>query len=145
MFNRWPVIEEENWEDEKSDGGKNLFGSDSERTSSDQPFTGDYCFVIGDDSTTDDELMFLENPSQQKSLTLPANQTPPSGQHKRSLSESKTFEMVKGHKQRYQDKLDMKLAMEVTAVHRQRNNSTTESTTSGVSSCESVLGKSVIK
>lgn len=57
---RWPVIEEENWEDEKSDG-KHLLGSDSERTSSDQPYTGDYCFVIGDDSATDDELMFAEN------------------------------------------------------------------------------------
>lgn len=81
--------------------------------------------------------------SYQKSLTLPANQTPPSGQHKRSLSESKTFEMIKSQKQRYQDKLDMKMAIEV--AQRQRNNSTTESTTSGVSSCESVLGKSVIK
>lgn len=88
---------------------------------------------------------FILATSCQKSLTLPANQTPPSGQHKRSLSESKTFEMVKSQKQRYQDKLDMKLALEV-AHHRQRNNSTTESTTSGVSSCESVLGgKSVIK
>lgn len=142
-----------------------MFGSDSERTSSDQqPFTtGDYCFVIGDESVTDDEMMFAENSgdyytlffplhifisvclgSYQKSLTLPANQTPPCGQHKRSLSESKTFEMVKSHKQRYhQDKLDMKMALEL--AQRQRNNSTTESTTSGVSSCDSVLGKSVIK
>lgn len=59
--NRWPVIEEEKWENEKSDG-KIVFGSDSERTSSDQP--GDYCFVIGDDSATDDEMMFVENSSE---------------------------------------------------------------------------------
>lgn len=63
MWNRWPVIEEEKWADEKNDG-KIVFGSDSERTSSDQPYTGDYCFVVGDDSTTDDELMFLENPGE---------------------------------------------------------------------------------
>lgn len=54
------MIEEENWEDERNDG-KHLFGSDSERTSSDQPLTGDYGFVIGDDSATDDEMMFVEN------------------------------------------------------------------------------------
>lgn len=83
----------------------------------------------------------LLGPSYQKSLTLPANQTPPSGHHKRSLSESKTFEMIKCYKQRYQDKLDMKIEI----AQRQRNNSTTESTTSGVSSCESVMGKSIIK
>lgn len=50
-----------------------MFGSDSERTSSDQPFTGDYCFVIGDDSATDDEMMFVENSGELSStakLTL---------------------------------------------------------------------------
>lgn len=54
---RWPVIEEENWEVE----GRQHVGSDSERTSSDQPFGGDYGFMIGEDSATDDELMFVEN------------------------------------------------------------------------------------
>lgn len=85
----------------------------------------------------------LGSPGQQKSLTLPANQTPSAVQHKRSLSESKTFEILRTHEQRYRDRVDLKLNMEISQRHR--NNSTTESTTSGVSSCESVLGKSVIK
>lgn len=61
LCRRWPIIEEENWEEEKFENRNLHLGSDSERTSSDQPFTTDYCFVLGDDSATDDELMFVEN------------------------------------------------------------------------------------
>lgn len=60
---KWPIIEEENWEDERLDDQPRSthIGSDSERTSSDHPFIGDCSFVIADDSTTDDELMYIEN------------------------------------------------------------------------------------
>lgn len=60
---RWPIIEEENWEDEKSEDALHnaQIGSDSERTSTDQPYVGDFAFMIVDDSATDDELMYIES------------------------------------------------------------------------------------
>jgi len=73
-----------------------------------------------------------------KSSTLPNNQSSSSIQHKRSLSESKTFELIKGH--------ELKNERLITDIpHRYRDNSVTESITSGVSSCESVIGKCLPK
>lgn len=60
VLQRWPVIEEENWEEEKAESKNFHFESDSERTSSDQPYIGDFCFVIGDDNVTEDELILAE-------------------------------------------------------------------------------------
>uniref|UniRef100_A0A1Y1M3X9 Rapamycin-insensitive companion of mTOR n=1 Tax=Photinus pyralis TaxID=7054 RepID=A0A1Y1M3X9_PHOPY len=95
--NRWPVIEEENWQEEVQD--EQLFnlplGSDSEHTSSDNAFMGEYSVNLPDaDSTTTDEDFLM--PVDRVGSDVP---------------------------------------------HRYRDNSITESTTSGVSSCESVLGK----
>lgn len=59
--------------------------------------------------------------------------------HKRSLSESKTFDVLKVQDRKSQDKVEFKLGSD--GPHRYRDNSITESTTSGVSSCESVLGR----
>lgn len=62
---RWPIIEEENWEEGKMEDGLHglQIGSDSERTSSDQPFVGDFGFMIAEDSATDDELIYIESGS----------------------------------------------------------------------------------
>lgn len=69
----------------------------------------------------------------QKSLTLPTGQNPTSAHHHRSLSESKTFDILKNYDQRH------RLSSEIPLRHR--DNSITESTTSGVSSCDSIAGK----
>ncbi|KAK5644405.1 hypothetical protein RI129_005705 [Pyrocoelia pectoralis] len=160
--NRWPVIEEENWQEEVTD--EQLFnlplGSDSEHTSSDNAFMGDYNINIPDaDSTTTDEEFFIPSDRgklgrsfyrrniftvfgfnhHQKSSTLPSNQNPSTIQHKRSLSESKTFDALKILDRKANDKVEFKVGSDI--PHRYRDNSITESTTSGVSSCESVLGK----
>ncbi|XP_066151016.1 rapamycin-insensitive companion of mTOR [Euwallacea fornicatus] len=67
-----------------------------------------------------------------KQLTLPASGTPPEVFHKRSLSESKTFDTSNGFD------LEQKYAAYEGVMVRQRNSSVTESTTSGVSSCDSL-------
>lgn len=85
-------------------------------------------------NTKDDSLQLN---FQQKSSTLPANQQGSSVNHKRSLSESKTFEMLK------RDQESLRFISEL--PRRKRDNSYTESTTSGVSSCDSVPGRHVFK
>lgn len=73
-----------------------------------------------------------------KSSTLPNNQSSSLIQHKRSLSESKTYELIGTHEHRSKDRLTTDIP------HRHRENSGTEST-SGVGSSESVVGKSLRK
>lgn len=70
-----------------------------------------------------------------KQWTLPASRTPPEVVHIRSLSESKTFDTSNGFdsEQRYGPYENVNM--------RQRNSSMTESTTSGVSSCDSLQNR----
>ncbi|KAF5269709.1 hypothetical protein FQA39_LY08632 [Lamprigera yunnana] len=146
--NHWPIIEEEDWQEESND--EQIYNvhlsSDSEHTSSDHAFVGDFSINIPDaDSTTTDEdsTIPIDNTFgltyHQKSSTLPSNQNTSSIQHKRSLSESKTFDVFKILDKKQTVGVEFRLGTD--APHRYRDNSTTESTTSGVSSCESVLGK----
>lgn len=100
-----------------------------------------------DSSTTDDEIIFPGGsssqsllPPYQKSLTLPNNQNNSSGYHKRSLSESKTFEIIRGSDNRGRD-----FRFTADIAQRHRDNSVTESTTSGVSSCDSITGRNTLK
>ncbi|KAK4875147.1 hypothetical protein RN001_011569 [Aquatica leii] len=146
--NHWPIIEEENWqEDNNEEQTYNVpLGSDSEHTSSDHAFVGDFSLNIPDaESTTTDEDFSIPMDHafgltyQQKSSTLPNNQNNSSIQHKRSLSESKTFDAFKVLDRKINDRVEFRVGVDV--PHRYRDNSITESTTSGVSSCESVLGK----
>lgn len=147
---KWPIIEEENWPEkiEKQDeltADKPLNVEDSDRTSSDQVTAGDFYVADADSSTTDDDILLGGGDllpysmvlNQQKSLTLPYNQQTSSAHHKRSLSESKTFEIVRGP--------DVRNKITIELGQRHRDNSVTESTTSGVSSCESAAGKNVLK
>lgn len=61
--NRWPIIEEENWQDELTE--EQLYtaplGSDSEHTSSDHAFIGDFFVNIpdADSSTTDEDFPYV--------------------------------------------------------------------------------------
>ncbi|GJQ71662.1 rictor [Trypoxylus dichotomus] len=136
---RWPIIEEENWEEEGmlEHTLNPTISSDSER-SSDRFFV---CIDETDSSvTTEDDILFMGDPEflhdHKKSSTLPNNQSSSLVQHKRSLSESKTYELIGGHEHRSKDKLTADIP------HRYRENSGTEST-SGVGSSESVIGKSL--
>ncbi|XP_030749931.1 rapamycin-insensitive companion of mTOR [Sitophilus oryzae] len=69
-----------------------------------------------------------------KQWTLPANRTPPEVFHKRSMSESKTFDTSNGIE-------DHRYGPYEHVIGRQRNSSMTESTTSGVSSCDSLQNR----
>lgn len=71
-----------------------------------------------------------------KSRTLPEHASLRNFRHKRSLSESKTADDMVGliHATPHQQQL-----------HRTRFNSGTDSNTSGVSSCESVLGRNIYR
>ncbi|KAJ8979985.1 hypothetical protein NQ317_016648 [Molorchus minor] len=64
--------------------------------------------------------------------TLPSNKRPPITFHKRSYSESKSFEVNNGLEQEIRPGVTM-----LTSFGRQRNSSMTESSTSGVSSSDS--------
>ncbi|XP_076265709.1 rapamycin-insensitive companion of Tor isoform X2 [Rhynchophorus ferrugineus] len=74
----------------------------------------------------------LPNMRKLRQRTLPASRTPTEVFHVRSLSESKTFDTSNGLD-------DNRIPYEVPV--RQRNTSMTESTTSGVSSCDSLPNK----
>ncbi|CAG9817290.1 unnamed protein product [Phaedon cochleariae] len=67
--------------------------------------------------------------------TLPTNKRPPIVFHTRSLSESKTFDVKNGFDE------DHSSSLVPFAYGRHRNSSMTESTTSGVSSCDSLPNK----
>ncbi|KRT81894.1 hypothetical protein AMK59_5583, partial [Oryctes borbonicus] len=117
---RWPIIEEENWEEEGilEHTLNPTISSDSER-SSDRFFV---CIDETDSSvTTEDDILFMGDPEflpdHKKSSTLPNNQSSSQGCHKRSLSESKTYELIGGHEHRSKDKLTADLP------HRHRENS----------------------
>lgn len=150
---RWPIIEEENWSEkiEKRDESivieKPIFTEDSDRTSSDQITTGEIYLPDAESSTTDDDMLmggeFLPHNvlyGNQKSLTLPYNVQNSGIYHKRSMSESKTFEIIRMPETRGKD---VRITIELSQRHR--DNSVTESTTSGVSSCDSAVGKNVLK
>ncbi|KAI4461162.1 cytosolic regulator pianissimo [Holotrichia oblita] len=136
---RWPIIEEENWEDENilEHTLNPTISSDSEK-SSDRFIV--YIEETDSSITTEDDLLFMGDPEflhdHKKSSTLPNNQSSSLIQHKRSLSESKTYELIGTHEHRSKDKLTTDIP------HRHRENSGTEST-SGVGSSESVVGKSI--
>ncbi|XP_050303046.1 rapamycin-insensitive companion of mTOR [Anthonomus grandis grandis] len=66
-----------------------------------------------------------------KQWTLPVTRTPPDFSHHRSLSESKTFDSATSNG-------FGEVGPYALAIGRQRNSSMTESTTSGVSSCDSL-------
>ncbi|KAK9696755.1 Rapamycin-insensitive companion of mTOR, middle domain [Popillia japonica] len=136
---RWPIIEEENWEDESilEHTLNPTISSDSEK-SSDRFIV--YIEETDSSITTEDDLLFMGDPEflhdHKKSSTLPNNQSSSLIQHKRSLSESKTYELIGTHEHRSKDRLTTDIP------HRHRENSGTEST-SGVGSSESVVGKSL--
>ncbi|CAG9772448.1 unnamed protein product [Ceutorhynchus assimilis] len=67
-----------------------------------------------------------------KQWTLPATRSPSEVGHKRYLSESKTFDGSNGYE------VDHRYGPYENVITRQRNSSMTESTTSGVSSCDSL-------
>ncbi|KAJ3642860.1 hypothetical protein Zmor_025609 [Zophobas morio] len=135
----WPIIEEEAWEDD-SDDSLRLPCAFPDISSTLYFFDSGIKDVEGStDDDTSESLVALPDSiiaGPQKSLTLPANQNQPSAYHKRSLSESKTFEIIRAPSD--SKKGSFRLGTEI--VRRVRNNSTTESTTSGVSSCDSVGG-----
>jgi rapamycin-insensitive companion of mTOR len=140
----WPIIEEEAW-DEDADDSLRLPCGFPDISSTLYYFDSGIKDVEGStDDDTSESMVALPGDAivagPQKSLTLPANQNQPSAYHKRSLSESKTFEIIRAPDSK---KGSFRLGTEI--VRRVRNNSTTESTTSGVSSCDSVGGgKSVM-
>lgn len=139
----WPIIEEEAWEEEADDSLR-MLSSFPDITPTLNYFDSGIKDVEGstDDDTSESMLPETTVVGYQKSLTLPANQHQASGYHKRSLSESKTFEIIRAPQDT--KKGSFRLGTEI--VRRVRNNSTTESTTSGVSSCDSFGGgKSVIQ
>lgn len=81
-------------------------------------------------------LMYLFKDNRRvRQSTLPANRRPPIMFHKRSLSESKTFDVNNGYEEENRPNL-----VPLT-FGRNRNSSMTESTTSGVSSCDSLHNK----
>lgn len=81
------------------------------------------------------KFVYVALTPNQRSLTLPSGQHPYAGHHQRSLSESKTFDIVRHYEQKQRLSAEMSL--------RYRDNSITESTTSGVSSCDSMFGKNI--
>ncbi|XP_017771831.1 PREDICTED: rapamycin-insensitive companion of mTOR isoform X1 [Nicrophorus vespilloides] len=134
---RWPIIEEENWGEDVPDcSATNRPTSESDR--SDLAFSSEMFIADMDSSDTDLDMFLMDTSFQGKSQTLP-NQNVSASYHKRSLSESKTFEMWRGYLDK---KSDTHLSTDL--PQRYRDNSVTESTTSGVSSCESVLGKGIL-
>lgn len=83
-----------------------------------------------DEDSMESAFPTLSSPAESqrvRQLTLPSNKSPPIIFHQRSLSESKTFDisLEEYHNEKWK---------------RMRNSSVTESTTSGVSSCDSHLG-----
>lgn len=80
------------------------------------------------DYQTSPEFRNVPDIRKMKQRTLPVTRTPPETCHKRSLSESKTFATSNSFEAEPYDNVIM----------RQRNSSMTESTTSGVSSCDSL-------
>ncbi|XP_022918120.2 rapamycin-insensitive companion of mTOR [Onthophagus taurus] len=138
---RWPVIEDENWEDEniKLPSYDIAYRSDSER-SSDRLFPFAEETTTDTSITTDDEILFMGDAEltsdQKRSQTLPNNQSY-THFHVRSLSESRTYDAITGvdHKYSFSKRVgggDVK----------RRELSGTEST-SGVGSSESVVGKNI--
>nr|XP_023027367.1 rapamycin-insensitive companion of mTOR [Leptinotarsa decemlineata] len=140
----WPIIRE--------DISEGQYGNISSRStlediiSLDNPFTGEFENVDDDDDDGDDEIDlrerqdFIRSPCspelhRMRQLTLPSNKRPPIVFHKRSFSESKTFDGNNGFEE------ENKSGLIPGTFGRYRNNSMTESTTSGVSSCDSLPNK----
>lgn len=128
--------------------------SEEGSVSIDNPFTYDFESIdedIGEDSFSIDSpgrnihcsylfyylLIFLaeirRSSSVMKQSTLPAGRRPPCIYHKRSYSESKTFEMNGYSEDKIKSPADR-------PDRRFRNHSVTESSTSGISSYESLQG-----
>lgn len=138
----WPIIEEEAWETSSELRIQPHF---SEMTSTFYFFDSGIKDVENStDDDTSESMAALPNvaiSAPQKSRTLPTNQNQNNSYHTRSLSESKTFEIIRAPSD--SKRASFRLGTEI--VRRHRNNSTTESTTSGVSSCDSIGGgKSII-
>ncbi|XP_050502878.1 rapamycin-insensitive companion of mTOR [Diabrotica virgifera virgifera] len=135
----WPVIREEA---EDWFYGRNPSASTSEDVISfGSPFVKEFEMVPEDEDYPDERQDFLRSPSSPegrriRQSTLPTSKRPQIGFHKRSLSESKTFETNNGF---YEDIRPHPVPFITTGRHR--NSSMTESTTSGVSSCDSLLNK----
>jgi len=57
----WPIIEEENWDEENPEdiAFPMTLSSDSERTSSDKYFTGNFLYEDVDSNTTDDDIPYM--------------------------------------------------------------------------------------
>lgn len=151
---RWPVIEEEDWSHDHSSLSScfdmpTTSRSESDRTSSDNTFwtddmiTHDFPLLAEIDGsiiTTDEDSQLIHK----KSSTLPYSSNNSGIQHRRTLSESKTVDAIKKLDQPNNNNSISNTPNELIVPHRRRDNSCTESTTSGVSSCDSVLGKYVI-
>ncbi|CAH0555004.1 unnamed protein product [Brassicogethes aeneus] len=129
----WPIIEDEIESIVRRH--HNISMSEEGSISMDNPFT--YEFESIDEDTGEDSFSIIESPeirrtsSMMKQSTLPSGRRPYYGHHKRSHSESKTFEMNGFSEDRFKFPYDS---------IRLRNHSITESTTSGVSSCDSLQG-----
>ncbi|XP_056646449.1 rapamycin-insensitive companion of mTOR [Diorhabda sublineata] len=136
----WPIIREEmeDWYPVRNP---------SESTSEDvisYPFAREFEIVHEDEDFPDEIHDFLRSPSSPedrriKQSTLPGSKKPQNSFHIRSFSESKTFEANNGF---YEDIRPPSVPFITTG--RLRNSSMTESTTSGVSSCDSLLNKPVV-
>ncbi|CAH1957732.1 unnamed protein product [Acanthoscelides obtectus] len=131
----WPIIKEEI---QDSFYTNSSVSTSEDVISLDNPFVGEFENLEDDDDddvdpeeSQDAVSSPIYSPESRKlrQSTLPPNRRPPA--HKRSLSESKTFDTSNG----YDD--DNRLII----MGRHRNSSMTESTTSGVSSCDSLANK----
>ncbi|KAG5892424.1 Rapamycin-insensitive companion of mTOR [Gonioctena quinquepunctata] len=131
----WPIIKEEIHE---GYSGNNPSMSTSEDVISlDNPFLGEFENVDDDEEESGERQDFMRSPCspefiRMRQSTLPTNKRPPIVFHVRSMSESKTFDV--NHE-------DHKSSLIPLTFGRQRNSSMTESTTSGVSSCDSLPNK----
>lgn len=100
-----------------------------------------------DQDVVDHKTNFLERPDKRKSHTLP---TQGSNSHERSLTESRTVDILRDctsyergpYRMHMENKLGRMNSLDHTHEGRVRN--TSESSTSGVSSCDSFLGKYTI-
>ncbi|XP_018577043.1 rapamycin-insensitive companion of mTOR isoform X2 [Anoplophora glabripennis] len=135
----WPIIREE-YEEGVPLNQCSVSTSD-DIASLDNPFTYDFENIDEDQVDNIEARDFLRSPvcspdnRRVRQSTLPANRRPPVVFHKRSLSESKTFDVNNGYEEENRPSL-----MPLT-FGRHRNSSMTESTTSGVSSCDSLHNK----
>ncbi|KAL1513243.1 hypothetical protein ABEB36_002676 [Hypothenemus hampei] len=131
-YHRWPVLEEEPmdslyisyltssiWE-EGTSRGDDATEDDQTTLSEEEERVSEYPVSS---PTLSPDLRKL------KQSTMPLTGSPPEVLHKRSLSESKTFDNSNG--------FDLESRYET----KQRNSSMTESTTSGVSSCDSLANR----